>query len=105
MEKENKRLIEKMMGFSKLARQQGVLALEHEIKNERDFFLKVALGLAVEGIDPETVSSVLRVIAKTENPAGLKSSDRLMIIQGIDCIQRGEIPLFDTEVENDEQNG
>jgi chemotaxis protein MotA len=53
-------LIQQLVELSTKARKEGMLALEGDIANEAyDPFLRNALGLAIDGMDPETVRDVM----------------------------------------------
>ena len=47
--------------FAEKARKEGMLALESLIEEEKDEFLKKGLRLAVDGTDPEAISSILEI--------------------------------------------
>ena len=94
---ENIRLICQIVLFYKTASKQGLLALEDELENVQDVFLKAALRLAVDGIDPEEVQKILRTITAAEKPSGFQLLTNLIIMQGILCIQNGENPMLQFE--------
>lgn len=53
------RLVQRLVGFAELARREGILALENDVEKIQDPFLARALGLAVDGTDPEEISEIL----------------------------------------------
>lgn len=52
-------LIKELVRYSTIARKEGVLALEREAQNLTDPFLKKALQMAVDGMSPEVIDSIL----------------------------------------------
>lgn len=52
-------LIKKFLDMSKIARTEGLLALESHIENEEDTFLKKSVQMAVDGMPPEVIESTL----------------------------------------------
>ncbi len=57
-----KSTIDSIVRYSTIARKEGLLALEKELENVRDPFLKKMLRFAIDGTDPD----VLRSLAETE---------------------------------------
>jgi chemotaxis protein MotA len=57
-----KELIARFNLFSTKSRKEGILALEGEIKGEKDEFLKKGIQLAIDGIEPQEI----RLILETE---------------------------------------
>ncbi len=53
--------IRTLVSFAEKARREGLLALEKDLAGVDDEFLKGGLELAIDGIDPELVSSMLRM--------------------------------------------
>lgn len=51
--------IKMLVDFSQKARKEGLLALEQEIENIDDEFLKMGMQLVVDGTDPELVKDIL----------------------------------------------
>lgn len=52
-------LIKRFIGFSKKSRKEGILALEGEIKDVADGFLKKGIQLSIDGLEPQDISDVL----------------------------------------------
>lgn len=52
-------LIEKMVAMAQRARREGLLALDNEIEEIEDEFLKKGIQLIVDGTDPELVRNIL----------------------------------------------
>lgn len=52
-------IVNLMMKFAETARREGVLALEDQLKDVEDPFLKAGLQLVVDGMDTDTVRTIL----------------------------------------------
>jgi len=52
-------LIKQVVGWSDLARRQGLLGLEPQLDKERDQFVKKGLQLLVDGSEPDTIRGIL----------------------------------------------
>jgi chemotaxis protein MotA len=52
-------LIKRFVAFAKKSRKEGILALEGEIKNENDEFLRKGVQLAIDGLEPQEISDIL----------------------------------------------
>lgn len=52
-------LIKRFIVFSKKSRKEGILALEGEIKDVADGFLKKGIQLSIDGLEPQDISDVL----------------------------------------------
>ena len=52
-------LIKRFIGFAKKSRKEGILALEGEIKDVTDEFLKKGVQLSIDGLEPQEISDVL----------------------------------------------
>lgn len=52
-------IIRDLVKYAELARREGILSLENEMKNVNDGFLKQGLQLAVDGTEPEIMRSIL----------------------------------------------
>lgn len=60
-------LITQITGFANKARKEGILSLEKEIKNIEDPFMKKALTMAVDGVEPNMIREAMETeIAYTE---------------------------------------
>jgi chemotaxis protein MotA len=55
------KIITKLVEFAEKARREGLLALEKDLKDVEDPFLKGGLELAIDGLDPDLVTSMLRM--------------------------------------------
>ena len=54
-------LIKKRVEFATKARKDGILALESEVNNEENLFLKKGLSMAIDGNDPDTIRELLEI--------------------------------------------
>ncbi|MEK6676678.1 MAG: MotA/TolQ/ExbB proton channel family protein [Planctomycetota bacterium] len=54
-------MIQTLVGLSEKARRDGILGLEAEVKNITDPFLATALQMAIDGRDPGSIESTLRM--------------------------------------------
>jgi chemotaxis protein MotA len=52
-------LIKRFMVFAQKSRKEGILALENEIKEVNDDFLKKGVQLAIDGLEPQEISDIL----------------------------------------------
>lgn len=55
-----RKLIDILVSFAVKARSDGLLALEDDLENLDDEFLKKGIQMVVDGIEPETVSKILK---------------------------------------------
>lgn len=53
--------ITKMVNYSTKARRDGILALESDVNNEDNEFLKKGLSMAVDGNEPDAIRSLLEI--------------------------------------------
>ena len=54
-------LIKKLVDFATKARKDGILALESEVNNESNEFLKKGLSMAIDGSEPDTIRELLEI--------------------------------------------
>ena len=54
-------LIKKLVEFATKARKDGILALESEVNNEENEFLKKGLSMAIDGSEPDTIRELLEI--------------------------------------------
>ncbi len=57
-------LIKKLVDFATKARKDGILALESEVNNEENVFLKKGLSMAIDGSEPDTIRELLEIDAE-----------------------------------------
>jgi len=84
--------ITKLVRIANIARINGVRVLESEAKEEDSFFMQTALGLIVDGRDPEIVIDILQHLILADKRDGFDLLERLLIIEGVHGIQMGENP-------------
>ncbi len=60
-ENDPKEMIKKLVEFSTKARKDGILALEGDIANEENTFLKKGLGMAIDGNEPDIIRDLLEI--------------------------------------------
>ncbi len=58
---QQKAAVEKIIGWSNIARKEGLLGLESLVESETDDFARKGLQLLVDGSEPETIRSILEV--------------------------------------------
>jgi chemotaxis protein MotA len=56
-----KHLVDMLVGFALRARKNGIVSLDAEVPNINDLFLKKALMLAVDGIEPEELRKMMEL--------------------------------------------
>lgn len=66
--------IEKIVGWSNIARKEGLLGLEAVIESEVDAFARKGLQLLVDGSEPETIRSILEVELSTKEHTDLQAA-------------------------------
>jgi chemotaxis protein MotA len=54
-------LIKKLVEFATKARKDGILALESEVNNEENEFLRKGLSMAIDGSEPDTIRELLEI--------------------------------------------
>ncbi|MEA1956234.1 MAG: motility protein A [Campylobacterota bacterium] len=54
-------LIKKLVEFATKARKDGILALEGDVNNEENEFLKKGLSMAIDGNEPDTIRDLLEI--------------------------------------------
>jgi chemotaxis protein MotA len=54
-------LIKKLVEFATKARKEGILALEGDVNNEENEFLKKGLSMAIDGSEPDTIRELLEI--------------------------------------------
>ncbi|SEQ17429.1 chemotaxis protein MotA [Ectothiorhodospira magna] len=58
-------VIERVVGWSQVARKEGLLGLESMIETEEDAFARKGLQLLVDGTEPEAIRTILEVDSQT----------------------------------------
>src|SRR3546814_5567520 len=67
-------LIERIVGWSGIARKQGLLALEGEVEGESDAFIKKGLQMLVDGAEPDVIRNILEVDVQTREHLDLQGA-------------------------------
>jgi chemotaxis protein MotA len=58
---DNREIITEIIRYANKARRQGIISLESEVENITDPFLKKALNMAVDGIEPKTLRETMEM--------------------------------------------
>ncbi len=66
----NKEIIEQIIGFAGIARKEGLLALESNLKNISNPFFRKGLHLIVDGIESRTLREILEIDMDNEEERG-----------------------------------
>ena len=82
----------KLVEFANLARQRGLLALETEILDEQNEFLKTAVNLMLDAIDPVIIKQIFQNLMSADEYTGVELLNRLLIAEGVLSIQQQEHP-------------
>ena len=75
---EEERIISSLVNFSEKARREGLLALEDDLEEVEDDFLRKGIQLVVDGADPDIIKSVLYTDLnqlQTRHSVGIKLFD------------------------------
>jgi len=60
-QEDKQELIKKLVEFSNKARKDGILALEGDVNNETNEFLKKGLSMAIDGNEPDMIRELLEI--------------------------------------------
>ena len=71
---DNAVIIEKMVGWSEIARKEGLLGLEPAAEQEQDEFAKKALQMLVDGAEPEKIRDSMEVELDAKEQSYLQSA-------------------------------
>ncbi|MDR3176271.1 MAG: motility protein A [Desulfovibrio sp.] len=74
------RIIDNFMEYAQKARRDGILALEENVREIEDPYLRKGLNLAVDGLEPEVIQNIMETeIANTEarHETGIEMADAL----------------------------
>jgi hypothetical protein len=82
--------IQKLLSFSVLSRNSGLLSLEEELKNEQDAFLKSAITMVTDAAEPKVIENTLRGTVETDKSKSTELLSRLLIVQGALSLAAGE---------------
>ncbi|MFT3907103.1 MAG: flagellar motor protein [Steroidobacteraceae bacterium] len=67
-------LIRKLCDWSHIARRQGLLGLEPQLKREGDWFLRRGLQMVVDGNEPDAIRATLEVDMQARESADLRAA-------------------------------
>lgn len=87
-----KPVITRVMELAAIARKEGLLMLEDQIKEEDSFFLKMAIELVVDAVEPDSVKEILQKLILADDYSGVELLSRLLITEGALAIQNGDNP-------------
>jgi chemotaxis protein MotA len=71
---ENEAIIEKIIGWSHIARKEGLLGLENIEESESDLFARKGLQLLIDGSEPENIRAVMEVDINTREHYDLQAA-------------------------------
>ena len=96
MNEENKsdiiKLINRMVTFCKDARKEGILSLEKDLPDIKDFFLSLGLKMLLSGYDAVIIKKTLNNLIIAENYQGIELLKKLIIKDGLFVLQEGYNP-------------
>ncbi len=69
------KMIDVVLEFATRARKNGILSLEEDSKNSPDPFLRKALTLCVDGVEPKDVEEILEVVMATQEEHAKQSAE------------------------------
>ena len=74
-QEDKQELIKKLVEFSTKARKDGILALEGDVNNEPNEFLKKGLSMAIDGNEPDMIRELLEIeMEQTSERHGIHGS-------------------------------
>ncbi len=85
-------LIETLSSYSEKARREGLLSLEYNMQDIENNYLKLGLGLIIDGVDPKSVNHILTTNLYFSNIDGFELLKRYIIRDGVLSIQAGDNP-------------
>lgn len=83
-------LLSKILFFSQKAHKYGLLSLESEIDKCEDLFMEKGIQFIISGINPNYIKEILGTYIIVGNFTGKELLKRVIILEGILGIQRGE---------------
>ena len=72
---ESRKLIADLCAFAAQARKNGLLALEQEAKNHKDRFVRKAITLSVDGVDPTDIQALLETDMSADEEQAKQSAE------------------------------
>ena len=83
-------IIDFLVKCANYARKEGILALEDMVEEHDCYFMKFALMLVVDGVEPFLVKGMLENLMSTENHTGSALLERILITEGVLQLQAGQ---------------
>ena len=83
-----------IIDLAQKVRNGGIMALETEIDAVSDILLKKALRLIIDGIQEDEIRGILQTWIIAGNYRGRRLFKRLLILDGMMALQRGNAPEF-----------
>ncbi|MCL2203357.1 MAG: hypothetical protein FWB88_05415 [Defluviitaleaceae bacterium] len=87
-------IVDRMAVLAKLARTEGILALEEWCNTQEKDFLTFLLMMVVDGTDPAIVEDMGETLIDADGHTGEALLSRLMLLEGVQAIQMGMHPLL-----------
>lgn len=87
-------LLNSILEFSSIQRSHGLLHLESEIEKFSSNFMRKALELVVQGVEPNYIRTILQNYIIVGDYKGKALLERILITEGVLSIQAGENPLL-----------
>lgn len=87
-------LLNSILEFSSITRKHGLLRLESEIEKFDSNFMRKALQLIVEGVEPNYIRTILQNYIIIGDYKGKALLERILITEGVLSIQSGENSLL-----------
>ncbi|MCL1995765.1 MAG: hypothetical protein FWG63_06130 [Defluviitaleaceae bacterium] len=78
-----------ILELARTARRHGILALEDELEEQDNPFLKMGLELLVDGTDPGTLTDIFNLLLEHGDYTPKEYLERLVISRGVVAIQMG----------------
>lgn len=92
-----KPVVTRVIELTAIVRKEGLLLLEDQIKEEDSFFLKTAIKLVVDAVEPDSVKEILQYLILADDYSGVELLSRLLIAEGVLAIQNGDNPRVSKE--------
>ena len=86
-------VILRVVDLAAVVRRKGLVALEPEMEEEQNFFLKRGVQLALDGLMPEDISDFLEKLIEADARKGAELLGRRIMLRGIIDIVNGNNPL------------
>ena len=91
-------IIRRIVDLSQITRRRGILALELELDEEQNSFLKTAIRLMVNGTMPDELEKILKNLISAGNYSDIELLERQIIMQGTNCLLGGHNPLYTANI-------